>query len=64
MGKIKGPKVHALTMQYGSHQYNKSKYKDKSKSHAHSKKGTQNPSLMPSDPKGKGKKRGQMLILP
>jgi hypothetical protein len=29
MGKIKGPKVHALTMQYGSHQYQKSKDKEK-----------------------------------
>jgi hypothetical protein len=27
MGKIKGPKAHALTMQYGSHQYQKSKDK-------------------------------------
>jgi hypothetical protein len=35
MGKIKGPKVHALTVQYGIHQYHKSKYKYKGKSHAH-----------------------------
>jgi hypothetical protein len=35
MGKIKGPKVHALTMQYGGHKYQKSKYKEKIKSHAH-----------------------------
>jgi hypothetical protein len=35
MGKIKGPKVHALTVQDGSnHQYQKSKYKYKRKSHA------------------------------
>ena len=34
MGKIKGPKVHALTVQYGSHQYQKYKYKDKRKVHA------------------------------
>jgi hypothetical protein len=27
MGKIKGPKAHALTVQYGSHQYHKSKDK-------------------------------------
>jgi hypothetical protein len=39
MGKIKGPKVHALTVQYGSgHQYHKSKYKYKRKSHANPKK--------------------------
>jgi hypothetical protein len=34
MGKIKGPKVHALTVQDGSHQYHKSKDKVKRKSHA------------------------------
>jgi hypothetical protein len=39
MGKIKGPKVHALTVQDGSgHQYQKYKYKDKIKSHANPKK--------------------------
>ena len=38
MGKIKGPKVHALTVQYGSHQYQKSKYKGNKKSHANLKK--------------------------
>jgi hypothetical protein len=39
MGKIKGPKVHALTMQDGSdHQYHKSKYKYKIKAHANPKK--------------------------
>jgi hypothetical protein len=38
MGKIKGPKAHALTVQDGSHQYQKSKDKDKRKSHAHPKK--------------------------
>jgi hypothetical protein len=35
MGKLKGPKVHVLNVQYGSHQYHKSKYKDKNKYHAH-----------------------------
>jgi hypothetical protein len=35
MGKIKVPKVHALTVQDGSgHQYQKSKEKDKRKAHA------------------------------
>ena len=35
MGKIKGPKAHALTVQDGSsHQYHKSKDKEKRKSHA------------------------------
>jgi hypothetical protein len=39
MGKIKGPKVHALTVQDGSsHQYQKSKDKDKRKAHANPKK--------------------------
>jgi hypothetical protein len=39
MGKIKGPKAHALTVQDGSgHQYHKYKYKDKSKAHANLKK--------------------------
>jgi hypothetical protein len=34
IGKIKGPKVHAFTMQYGSgHQYQKYKDKEKRKSH-------------------------------
>jgi hypothetical protein len=43
MGKIKGPKAHALTVQDGNHQYQKSKYKDKMKDHANPKKeGTQN----------------------
>jgi hypothetical protein len=38
MGKIKGPKAHALTVKDGSHQYHKSKDKYKIKSHAHPKK--------------------------
>jgi hypothetical protein len=39
MGKIKGPKAHALTVQYRSnHQYHKYKCKDKRKEHANSKK--------------------------
>jgi 3-dehydroquinate synthase class II len=39
MGKIKGPKVHALTVQDGNdHQYHNSKDKYKRKSHANSKK--------------------------
>jgi hypothetical protein len=38
MAKIKGPKVHALTMQDGNHQYKKSKDKYKRKAHAHPKK--------------------------
>jgi hypothetical protein len=38
MGKIKGPKAHALTLKDGSHQYHKYKYKYKMKSHALSKK--------------------------
>jgi hypothetical protein len=39
MGKIKGLKVHALTVQYGSgYQYKKSKDKDKRKTHGNLKK--------------------------
>jgi hypothetical protein len=39
MGKIKGPKAHAITLQYGSgHQYHKSKYTYKIKSHENTKK--------------------------
>jgi hypothetical protein len=39
MGKIKGPKAHALTVKDGSgHQYNKYKYKYKRKAHANMKK--------------------------
>jgi hypothetical protein len=38
MGAIKGPRVHALTMNDGSQKYQKYKYKDKQKSHAHMKK--------------------------
>jgi hypothetical protein len=38
MGKIKGPKAHALTMQHGSHKYQKYKYKYKRKDHENPKK--------------------------
>jgi hypothetical protein len=38
MGKIKGPKVHALTMHDSIHQYQKYKDKDKRKDHANPKK--------------------------
>jgi hypothetical protein len=38
MGAIKGPWAHALTVHDGSQKYQKSKYKDKRKSHAHTKK--------------------------
>jgi hypothetical protein len=39
MGKIKGPKVHEINVKYGrGHQYHKSKYKEKMKSHANPKK--------------------------
>jgi hypothetical protein len=38
VGKIKGPKVHGITMKYGNHQYYKSKDKYKRKSHANPKK--------------------------
>jgi hypothetical protein len=38
MGKTKGPKAHPITVQDGSHQYQKSKDKDKRKAHANMKK--------------------------
>jgi hypothetical protein len=59
MGKIKGPKVHALTLQDGSiHQYHKYKYKYKMKAHANSKKeGYSKPFNDASESKGgKGRK--------
>ena len=60
MGKIKGPKAHALNVQYGSgNQHQKSKYKDKTKALENSKKeGTQNPSPMPLDPKVEREEKG------
>jgi hypothetical protein len=62
MGKIKGPKAHALNVKDSSHQYHKSKYKEKRKAHANpEKEGTQNPSSMPLDPKVE---REEMHILP
>jgi hypothetical protein len=59
MGKIKGPKVHALTVQYGSgHQSQKSKDKDKRKAHENMKKeGYSKPFNDASESKGgKGRK--------
>jgi hypothetical protein len=57
MGKIKGPKVHALTVQYGRHQYHKSKDKYKRKSHVNMKKeGYSKPSL---DPKVEREEKGR-----
>jgi hypothetical protein len=59
MGKIKGPKAHALTVQDISHQYHKSKDKGKRKSHANVKKeGYSKPFTDASGSKGeKGRKR-------
>jgi hypothetical protein len=60
MGKIKGPKAHALTVQYGSHQYQKYKYKDKRKSHAHPKKeGYTKPFTDASRSKGEREEKGR-----
>jgi hypothetical protein len=58
MGNIKGPKVHTLTVQYGSHQYQKSKYKDKRKAHEYpNKEGYSKPFTNASGSKGgKGRK--------
>jgi hypothetical protein len=61
MGKIKGPKAHALTVQYGSHQYHKYKDKYKRKAHANLKKeGYSKPFTDVSRSKGgKGRKGGK-----
>jgi hypothetical protein len=59
MGKIKGPNLHALIVKYGSgHQYNKSKDKDKRKTHANlNKEGYSKPFIDASGSKGgKGRK--------
>jgi hypothetical protein len=59
MGKIKGPKEHALTVKYDiSHQYHKYKYKTKIKAHENPKKeGNSNPFNNASRSKGgKGRK--------
>jgi hypothetical protein len=63
MGKIKSPKVHALTMQYGIHQYKKSKDKDKSKAHAHPKKeGYTKPFTDASGSKGEKGRKGEKCM--
>jgi hypothetical protein len=61
MGKIKGPKVHALTVQDGSgNQYYKSKDKDKRKAHANPKKeGYSKPFNDASRSKGKKGRKGE-----
>jgi hypothetical protein len=60
MGKIKGPKEHALTVQDGNHQYQKYKYKDKRKSHANPKKeGYSKPFTDASDPKVEREEKGR-----
>jgi ribosomal protein L19E len=64
MGKIKGKKVHTITMQYGiGNQYNKSKYKTKGKHmKIQRRKGTQNPSTMPPDPKVEREEKGRNAL--
>jgi hypothetical protein len=60
MGKIKGPKAHALTVQYGSHQHQKSKDKGKRKSHANPKKeGYSKPFTDASGSKGEKGRKGE-----
>jgi hypothetical protein len=60
MGKIKGPKAHALTMQDGSHKYHKSKDKYKRKDHANLKKeGCSKPFTNASRSKGGNKRKGE-----
>ena len=54
MGAIKGPRAHALTVHDGSHKYQNLKIKINGKlMHIRRRKGTQNPSPMPLDPKEK-----------
>jgi hypothetical protein len=59
MGKIKGPKTHALTVQYGSHKYQKCKDKGKIKAHVNpNNEGYSKPFTYASRSKGeKGRKR-------
>jgi hypothetical protein len=60
MGKIKGPKAHALIVKYGSHKYQKYKYKDKRKAHAHPKKeGYTKPFIDASGSKGEKGRKGE-----
>jgi hypothetical protein len=60
MGTIKAPKVHALTMKYGIHKYQKYKDKDKRKSHAHLKKeGYTKPFTDASGSKGEKGRKGE-----
>jgi hypothetical protein len=61
MGKIKGPKAHALVVQYGiNHPNQKYEYKDKGRHmQIQRRKGTQNPSAMPPDPKVEREEKGR-----
>jgi hypothetical protein len=60
MGKIKDPKAHALTVQYGSHKYKKSKDKGKRKAHANPKKERYSkPFIDASGSKGKKGRKGE-----
>jgi hypothetical protein len=65
MGKIKGPKAHALTVQDGSHQYQKSKDKYKKEISCTSEEGRVHKTLHRClrIQRGKGKKRGEMHVL-
>jgi hypothetical protein len=60
MGKIKGPKAHPITVQDGSHQYQKYKDKYKRKAHAHPKKeGYSKPFTDASRSKGGKERKGE-----
>jgi hypothetical protein len=60
MGKIKGPKAHALSVQDGSQKYQKSKDKYKRKTHAHPKKeGYTKPFTDASGSKGEKGRKGE-----
>ena len=59
MGTIKGPREHALTMHDGIQKYQKYKYKDKWKAHAHQKKeGYTKPFIDASKSKGEKGRKG------
>jgi hypothetical protein len=66
MGTIKGPRVHEIIVHDGSQKYHKSKYRYNRKYHAcPRRKGTQNPSSMPPDPKDKReeKERNKHIVI-
>jgi hypothetical protein len=63
MGTIKGPRVHALTVNYGSHKYQKYKDTYKQKDHAHlNTEGYTNPFTNASRSKGEKGRKGEKCM--